>query len=134
MVLTSVIYISFLIGLLFLYYIVPGKIQWILLLAASIIFIGFSINNPLIVFLIIYGIVVTYFGAIFIEKQPNEKKKNRIKAVTILLVLIELIVLKYLNFIGMLLSNVGIHINEESIKILQETDEKQQIYRRMAII
>ena len=116
MVLTSVIYIAFLIGLLILYYIVPGKIQWLLLLIASIIFIGFSINNPLVILLIIYGIVVTYFGAIFIEKQPNEKKKNRIKVVTILLILLELIALKYLNFIGMLLSNIGIHLNEESVK------------------
>ena len=116
MVLTSVIYIAFLIGLLILYYIVLWKLHWLLLLIASIIFIGFSINNPLVILLIIYGIVVTYFGAIFIEKQPNEKKKNRIKVVTILLILLELIALKYLNFIGMLLSNIGIHLNEESVK------------------
>ena len=56
MVLTSVIYIAFLIGLLILYYIVPGKIQWLLLLIASIIFIGFSINNPLVILLISLGL------------------------------------------------------------------------------
>ena len=116
MVLTSVIYLSFLVGLLFLYYIVPGKAQWLVLLAASIIFIGYGINNPMMVFLIIYGIIVTYFGAIFIEKQTSEKKKNIIKIVTIVLILLELIALKYLSFIGMLLGNIGIKINENTVK------------------
>ncbi|MCR5186324.1 MAG: MBOAT family protein, partial [Clostridia bacterium] len=116
MVLTSVIYLAFLAGLVFLYYVAPKKIQWLLLLIASIIFIGFSISSPVVIWLIAYGIVITYFGAIFIEKQPNEKKKNRIKVITILLVLLELIALKYLSFLGMLLSNIGIHISEDTIK------------------
>ena len=116
MILTSVVYIAFLAGLLLLYYVVPGKMQWLLLLIASIIFIGYSLGNPSVIFLIIYGIIVTYFGAIIIEKQSEEKMKNRIKVITIILILFELIALKYLSFVSMLLNNIGISINSEVVK------------------
>ena len=38
----SYIFIAFLICTLFVYYIVPGKIQWIVLLVASLIFYGYA--------------------------------------------------------------------------------------------
>lgn len=98
MILTSALFLTFLTILVVLYYIVPKGIQWILLLAASAVFIAYGTQNPLVYLLLAYGILVTFIGAIAVENSLDERKRNIRKIITISLVLVELIVLKYLNF------------------------------------
>ena len=100
MILTSSIYLTFLIVLLFIYYIVPKKIQWICLFLFSFLFIVASTSDIKVYGYILYGVLVTYLGGILISKAKTEKQKKFFEVCTIALVLVELIFLKYLNFFG----------------------------------
>lgn len=96
MSITSFGFLCFYAIVLLLYYIVPRKSQWILLLICSVVFFALSSEN---IFLCLYPIsasVICYFGALGIEKYPNQGKK--ILAGTILSVMLTLIILKYVNF------------------------------------
>ena len=98
MVLTSALYLAFLVVLLVLYYLLPKKMQWPLLLIFSFLFIIYATSDIKVYFYIAYGALVTYIGARLIDSAKDEKKKNKIKVITILLTLVQLVFLKYLNF------------------------------------
>ena len=119
MVLTSALYLTFLVGILFLYYILPKKMQWLILTIASISFMVYSIQNPLVYLVIAYGILVTFIGGIAIENTIDDRKKDRRKVITIILVLAELIALKYLNFFEITINAVrGTDVQSEEVKAI----------------
>lgn len=97
MALTSFYFLCFYILVLLLYYLTPKKIQWIALLGASIVFYLFAGNWKMFLF-VLYGAVVTYFGACFIERVKKERQRKVILIITILLALLTLFALKYINF------------------------------------
>ena len=105
--LTSSTYLISLILLLTIYYLIPKKIQWFVLLVFSIIFISFASNSWIVYLMILYGIGVTFFGAIFIENAKTDKRKNIYKILTILMVLAQLIALKYLDFFVITINGVS---------------------------
>ena len=100
MILTSSIYLTFLVILLFLYYIFPKKMQWLLLLLFSFIFIAFSTSDVKVYLYILYTVLVSYVGSNIIGDAKNEKQKKRIQSITVILLFIQLVFLKYLNFVG----------------------------------
>ena len=106
MILTSSIYLTFLIILLFLYYTFPKKIQWLCLFVFSFLFIVTSTSDVKVYAYIIYGILVTYLGAKFIKMAKTDKSKKIIEVITIILILLQLIYLKYLNFFGNTATNI----------------------------
>lgn len=59
---------------LFLYFILPKKCKWPLLLAASYFF--YMIWNPPLIFLILFTTGVSYVSALLIEKQKAAAKRN----------------------------------------------------------
>ncbi len=94
---TSAGFLCFYIGILVLYYIIPRKHQWKLLLLSSIIFFVCS-SNIITILYPLAGISVTYFGARKIEKATEVKRKKIILSLVVVIDLFFLVLLKYVNF------------------------------------
>ena len=106
-------FIIFLIILLILYYTIPKKVQWILLLAANFIFYAYAdIRYP--VFIIVTAAAI-YFAAVTMEycvnkKIGNVKKRKKIIMLTALFIVLGILVcVKYTNFI---IRNFNFLLNE----------------------
>lgn len=83
--------------LLLLYYVVPKKMQWGLLLAASI---GYFLTAGEL-WLIIYpiaAIIIVYCGALYIDRVKEQKKKKTALSLIVVFCLLLLVALKYCNF------------------------------------
>lgn len=78
------------------YWIIPNKYRWILLLISSYYF--YMSWNVKYVLLILFTTGVSYFAAILLEKHNSKKEKNFIVTVTAVLCLGVLFVFKYFNF------------------------------------
>jgi len=135
--LISLPFLIFLISVFILYFIIPQKYQWIVLLVASYIFYLFS-GLGLVVFLL-FATLITYLAGIFLEKSntdlknfvdkqgkslpkeqlkyyktANTKKKNNILVFSLLLVLGVLGFLKYFNFFA---ANINSFLNIFPVEI-----------------
>lgn len=121
MAITSFYFLLFLALLLAVYYIAPGKSQNILLLIANFIFCYLSGGVRMIVFLVI-GTLLTYAGALAMEKTKTENRKKLYFGITLLAVLGILIVFKYINFFvrtgNVLVSWMGIDRTWAEINII----------------
>ena len=73
MSLTSHIFVAFLIVLFVLYYAVPKRFQWRILLVASVFFYGY--NSPVGLASVCITIAVTYLAALSIDKSANAQKE-----------------------------------------------------------
>lgn len=127
---TSYIFIGFLLLLFLVYYLIPKKFQWMLLLGASYIFYAFAGVDCLIY--IAVTTVATYFSAYFIDKNfkvqsaylkankadmTSEEKKSYKKgmekvrnlwlAAGLIVLLGMLVVIKYTNFAVMSINSIG---------------------------
>ena len=99
MSITSFYFLCFFAAILILYYAIPKKLQWGLLLACSIIYYLLSGNGVLIVYPIV-SVTACYAGIRLLTAAPAEDVKRRkgILALTILVNIGILVVLKYVNF------------------------------------
>jgi D-alanyl-lipoteichoic acid acyltransferase DltB (MBOAT superfamily) len=95
-----------------LYWAMPHKFRWLLLLVASYYF--YMSWNAKYVFLILFTTVISYSSAILLEKQENIKMKKLILAGTAILCLGVLFVFKYFNFVSSSITSV---FNLFSIKL-----------------
>ncbi len=94
---TSFYFLCFYATILILYYLIPKKFQWILLLVASVFYYLFAGTK----WLILYPIVAatsTYLGIRLLEKCSKPIKRKLILWGVILLNLGILVTLKYINF------------------------------------
>ena len=127
MLFTSYNFILFLLVLFLLYYTIPRKYQWILLLVASFVFYSFSGWDN--VAYITVTIVVTYLGAVKIgqlsrqqeawlkenreslsreeKKAYKEKIKSRQKKYLVLCLLFDLGILAVLKYTNFVISNIN---------------------------
>lgn len=94
----SLVFLIFLPIVLVLYYIIPHKFRWIMLLIASYIFYAYW--NFYLIFLIVTTTVVSYFAGIFIEKTKSQKIKNLLLIITLVVCLGFLLFFKYFNFLS----------------------------------
>lgn len=117
MTILSMGFIAFLVITLLVYYLVPSKVQWIVLLIASFIFY-FATTTPYTFAYIIICVVTVYTATIKMEKQ-NEcitkeetnniiKKRKYIYLIALFICVGMLAALKYTNF---LLGNLGLLTN-----------------------
>lgn len=121
MTFTSINFLIFFCIVFLVYYIVPKKIQWIVLLIASVYFYIFA--SIQYIFYVLFVSLVTYFGAIFttnldnnyqekieqydsitrdekkVIKKSLQRKKKLVIIITVILTLSLLIIMKYTNFI-----------------------------------
>ena len=65
--LLSLLFFVFLAVAFAVYYLVPKKAQWIVLLIASLIFYGWG--EPRYLAIMLFTIIINYIGAIYIEKN-----------------------------------------------------------------
>ena len=96
-----------------LHFIMPKKLHNALLLIASLIF--YAWGEPRYIPVILLVILVNYFGAIFIENNPNNKKSRLV--ITILVNLWFLVYFKYFDFIISNINNL-IHSNINFINVV----------------
>lgn len=111
---TSVLFICFVLFFVFLYYIVPKNVQWIVLLIASLLF--YISNSAVISLLMIFTTILVYFGGGSIQRYNDKfeskkkeldkeerkkykadikKKKNTIIAIEIALLITFVLLTKY---------------------------------------
>lgn len=93
----SATYLALLAGALAVYYAVPGKLQWTVLLAASGVFFVTSCGWAMLPYLAA-GVAVSCGGTRLLARASGKRRKL-ILAATLTLLLGELFILKYLNFI-----------------------------------
>lgn len=98
MLFNSIKFIIFFAVILPLYYIVPKKVQWQFLLAASLVF--YICQKPELIFLLLGLIAVNYAGSVLIETAKNKAAKKRILIIDLLLDFGVLAAFKYLAFIN----------------------------------
>jgi D-alanyl-lipoteichoic acid acyltransferase DltB (MBOAT superfamily) len=95
-----------------LYWAMPHRFRWFLLLVASYYF--YMSWNAKYVFLILFTTIISYSSAILLEKQENIRMKKLILAGTAILCLGVLFVFKYFNFVSSSITSV---FNLFSIKL-----------------
>ncbi len=92
----SIEFILFLPLVVILYYAIPYKFRWVLLLLVSYFFYMFW--NPKYIILIIISTLVDYIASIFIEKSKEKTKKKFLMVISLSVNLGLLFVFKYFNF------------------------------------
>lgn len=96
MVLTSINYLTFLFIAIVIYYLLPKRLNWFLLLVFTGFFIYSATSEIKFYFYILYSVLISFFGALIISKLKTEKGKKIAQTVTIFLMFIMLFFLKYL--------------------------------------
>ncbi len=120
MLFNSTVFIAFFILTAFLYYVIPYKHRWILLLLASYIF--YMAWNPAFICLILFSTFINYAAALKIHGERDKRKSRTTFLVTLLISFGLLFVFKYLTFINdtfiYLFSKAGIYYNIPKFSII----------------
>lgn len=96
MLFNSLEFILFLPAVIILYYVIPHKFRWVLLLIASYFF--YMYWNPYYIVLIVLSTAVDYIAGIYIEKYEEKKKKRLFLFASLFINLGLLFFFKYFNF------------------------------------
>ncbi len=96
---TSFNFLCFFAAILILYYVIPGRLQWALLLVCSVAYYLLSGNGMLILYPLV-SVTACYAGVCLLSAVPQQEIKRRklILLMTILVNIGILVVLKYVNF------------------------------------
>lgn len=97
MTFTTSVFAIFMAVVFISYYLIPKKIQWVLLLVASYIFYAYA--SPVYLLYLFATTLITYLGAIFVEPIKDKKKRKALIATVIILLLLMLGIFKYSQFI-----------------------------------
>ena len=93
---TSLVYIMFVAVCLVIYWVMPSKRQWYVLLVASLLF--YFLNSKAYTFVYLLTSVLTVWGAtVYFENCCNDKKRKIVLIITLLINIGLLAVLKYTN-------------------------------------
>lgn len=103
---TSFYFLCLYTGILILYYLIPRKLQWILLIAASISYYLLSGNGMLILYPIA-ACGIAYTGIQVIAGSEDIKKRRLSLFVVVFLLIGILFLLKYINFIINTFNGIG---------------------------
>ena len=82
----------------FLFFILPHKFRWVLLLAASCFFYMFF--KPEYILILAFTIVVDYYAAIFLENEPDKAKRKKYLILSLIANIGVLAVFKYDDFLN----------------------------------
>lgn len=97
MALNSLEFLLFAAAAAAVYYLIPGKVQWIWLLVCSYIY--YLSQGPYLVAYLLFTTLTTFVGGWILEKITDKKKKKWLVAAVLLLNFGMLAVLKYSNFV-----------------------------------
>ena len=123
MTLTSFTFIFFCLLLFLIYYIVPKKIQWLVLLFSSIIFLFYdslSLNNIIFVLIVL---ITSYFCGIMIDKYHDTSKSKWFLLLGIFIIVGQLVYLKYTNLFLITFNNImsWLNISYQSTLVYRES-------------
>jgi alginate O-acetyltransferase complex protein AlgI len=93
-----------------LFFLLPHRLRWILLLAASCFFYMFF--KPVYILILVFTIIIDYYAGIWIGKEPDKKKKRLLLSLSIIANVGVLAVFKYYNFLAENLNIVLHSFNE----------------------
>lgn len=96
MLFNSIQFLIFLPLVVFIYYLIPSKYRWILLLAASYFF--YMSWRAEYAFLIMFSTLIDYVAGLQMEKQPDKKKRKKYLLLSLFTNLGLLFIFKYFNF------------------------------------
>lgn len=92
-----------------LFFLLPHRYRWFLLLAASCFF--YMYFKPIYILILGFTIVVDYYAGLLIAKEQNKKKRKRLLLMSIFANVGVLVVFKYYNFIVINLNDVFSLVN-----------------------
>ena len=99
MVFNSIEFVIFLPIVVLLFYLLPQKARWLMLLAASCVFYMWFVPKYILILLV--TIIIDYSAGILMEKYENEpKKKKAFLFISVVSTLLVLFIFKYLGFIN----------------------------------
>ena len=81
-----------------LFFVLPHKLRWVLLLAASCFFYMFF--KPEYILILAFTIVIDYYAGIFIERQTEKSKKKKYLIASLVANIGVLAIFKYYNFLN----------------------------------
>src|ERR1700759_5637725 len=103
-----------------LYFALPYKLRWVLLLVASCVFYMFFV--PVYILILLITILIDYFAALYITQTEDAKKKKFMLVMSILSTCVVLFIFKYFNFFNdnfkMLADAVHWNYGVHALKIL----------------
>lgn len=112
--------IGFFLAILAVYYIIPCKWRWMLLLGASVFF--YVKSDWKMCFLIAGSIGISYYAGLKIEGSKTEKERKNYLTVTVAFLVAVLFVFKYFNFfiesVSALFSSVGFKSSEFTLRLI----------------
>jgi alginate O-acetyltransferase complex protein AlgI len=99
MLFNSIDFVIFYIIVTVLYFAVPHKLKWIILLAASCYF--YMAFVPVYILILGFTIVVDYFAGIYIENEHVPRRRKMLLAASLIANVGILVVFKYFNFLNL---------------------------------
>jgi alginate O-acetyltransferase complex protein AlgI len=103
-----------------LYFVLPHKYRWFMLLVASCIFYAFF--KAIYLLILVFTIIIDYYAGIWIEQAETKRKKKRFLVLSLIANIGVLAVFKYYNFLNSniegILSFFGYHNPVPYLKIL----------------
>lgn len=103
-----------------LFFLLPHRFRWVLLLGASCFFYMFF--KPVYILILLFTIVIDYFAGIWIEEQEVKKKRKQYLIVSLIANIGVLAIFKYYNFIAInlnaLASSLGSGVQLNLLEIL----------------
>lgn len=104
---TTLKFFVFLVASVVVYYVFPKKHRWIVLLIASLIFFMSACSWQLLISLL-FGVVATYIGARLIgENLKTDKSKKIALFITLLCIVGQLVILKYIDIIPTTINGIA---------------------------
>ncbi|MCR5734403.1 MAG: MBOAT family protein [Lachnospiraceae bacterium] len=120
MIFYSLKFVVFMAAVFLIYWNIPHRYRWALILAANICFYACYDLRYLIVLVLIT--VISFFTALYLEDKPLSKKRKGLFVMGLLMTLSFLFVFKYLNFtfygVRKVLSFISIPIQETTLKLI----------------
>jgi D-alanyl-lipoteichoic acid acyltransferase DltB (MBOAT superfamily) len=98
MLFNSFEFIIFFIVVTSLFYVLPHRIRWMLLLAASCFF--YMVFKPEYILILLFTIIVDYYAGILLESTENPRRKKQFLLLSLVANIGVLAVFKYYNFIN----------------------------------
>ncbi len=106
MILTSLTFLLFCIITILIYFLVPKKLQWFVLLLSSIFFLFYNNLRVDTLIYVLLTLMTVYICALLIDKYSNTKKSKWILIGGIVIVLGQLSFLKYTNFLLVTINHI----------------------------
>lgn len=98
MLFNSLEFVLFFIVVTGLFFLLPHKWRWVLLLAASCFFYMFF--KPIYILILGFTIVIDYYAGILLENEPDQKRKKKYLVMSLIANIGVLAVFKYYNFLN----------------------------------